>query len=75
MMIFSIRFNQLVMVVGDGINTRLIECFTPLIGTISNSSQVYLSRLNPRILWFIARFLSSIINLNQVPVGNILCSV
>ncbi|RZX11801.1 hypothetical protein EXX63_20275 [Escherichia coli] len=34
MMIFSIRFNQLVMVVGDGINTRLIECFTPIIGTI-----------------------------------------
>ena len=31
---FSIRFNQLVMVVGDGINTRLIECFTPIIGTI-----------------------------------------
>ncbi|AVN12486.1 hypothetical protein ECMP0209401_0447 [Escherichia coli MP020940.1] len=23
------------MVVGDGINTRLIECFTPIIGTIN----------------------------------------
>lgn len=38
--------------------------YVPIIGTISNSSQVYLSRLNPRILRFIARFLSSIINLN-----------
>nr|DAO10372.1 MAG TPA: hypothetical protein [Caudoviricetes sp.] len=31
------------MVVGDGINTRLIECFTPIIGTILTSPQVYSS--------------------------------
>lgn len=42
MMIFSIRFNQLVMVVGDGINTRLIECFTPIIGTIFSNKIIWL---------------------------------
>ncbi|EFN9165804.1 hypothetical protein D3079_23560 [Escherichia coli] len=42
MIIFSIRFNQLVMVVGDGINTRLIECFTPIIGTIFSNKIIWL---------------------------------
>ncbi|TGC26067.1 hypothetical protein CQJ27_10440 [Escherichia sp. E1130] len=35
---------------------------TPIIGTISNSSQVYLSQLTPHILQLTARSLSSIIN-------------
>ena len=65
MMIFSIRFNQLVMVVGDGINTRLIECFTPIIGTISNSSPVYRNQLKARILRILARILSPVINWTQ----------
>ena len=38
---------------------------TPIIGTISNSSQVNRNQLNPRILRFVARFLSSVINLIQ----------
>jgi hypothetical protein len=38
---------------------------TPIIGTISNASQVNRNQLNPRILRFVARFLYSVINLIQ----------
>ena len=35
---------------------------TPIIGTISNSSQVYRNQLKARILRFLARILSPVIN-------------
>lgn len=38
---------------------------TPIIGTISNSSQVYRNQLKARILRFLARILSPVINWTQ----------
>lgn len=39
--------------------------FAPIIGTISNSSHVYRNQLKARILRFLARILSSVINRTQ----------
>lgn len=54
------------MVVGDGINTRLIECFTPIIGTIKINKLPHIQLHHAFLLCHISAIVTLAISQNTV---------